>query len=685
MLLITPGLTGRCQLNQIDSLEKLVKHHIQKDTGLLSMLARLSFYYQEVNVERGIKIADSAITIGTYVRNSEKYIAALYISKGINYWAKSDDDSAIQCYARAEKIFSSLNDERGGADVRANMANAYIEMGKFDTARIYFQELVQYFIKIKDKEKEIATYNNLGVVYQYLFDLAKAQEYFNKVRLYYELTGNQIGVASALTNIAIVKSSSEQYSASLEYYQKAFIIYNKIGSSQGLADTKVSIAGIYYQLGDTGQALANYQEALDLSLRFNKRFTIAVCYTNMAELYSFLNKYEKGFEFIQKGLQYSSNLLSNQIVSYNVLAKLIFKAPDAVLVKNGIKPYDRFTKAISNALLSLNLAKQAGTIDNQYYAWETLSDIYEAQGESQKALDAYKQFTSLKDSVFESKKIKKLTENEMLYKNQKDSIQAQSDFENRIQVKSARETNVRIVIISVFVFSFVFVIYYLITKEKQHQWAISQEEMQKLTAQVQPHFVFNALNSIKGYVGDQGSREEMRAYIDNFSALIRLVLKASSAKYTSLSQDIHMLELYLHLEQHRTGNKFQYTVSIIPEINPSGTLVPPMLLQPLVENSIWHGFDSIQSGGKVELTVRLLADVLIFTVRDNGIGRATACQRRTTAPQKASHESKGLDITKRRIALLNKEHKIQSAISISDLDPGTMVTIKIPHLTSKDD
>ena len=684
-LLVAWGLTGKSQKNNIDSLEKLIKHHVQKDTVLLSMLAKLSFYYQEVDIERGIKIADSAIALGNHIQNSQKYIAALYISKGINYWTKSENVSALQCYTRAEKIFTSLNDERGRADVHANMANTYIEMGRFDTAKVYLEDLIQHFIKINDKEKEIATYNNLGVVYQYLFDLAKAQEYFNKVRLHYEKTNNQLGIASALTNIAIIKSSYEQYSSSLEYYKRAFDIYRKIGSDQGLADTKVSIAGIYYQLGDSVKALANYQEALVLSLRINKRFTIAVCYTNMAELYSFMYDYEKAFEYIQKGLKYSTDILSNQIVCYNILAKLIFKAPNAVLIQNGIRPSERFSKAILNAQTSLNLAQQAGTIDNQYYAWENLSNIYEAQGKSQKALNAYKQFTKLKDSAFESKKIKKLTENEMLYKYEKDSLQAQANFENQFQVKSAKETNIRIVIITVFLVSIVFGVYHLISKEKQHQRAIAQEEMQKLRAQVQPHFIFNALNSIKGYVGDSGSREEMRIYIDKFSALIRLILKASSVKLISLYQDVHMLELYLQLEQIRTGSKFEYEVNIIPEINQLRTLVPPMLLQPLVENSIWHGFNSIHSGGEMKLTVKLLADVLIFIVKDNGIGRATAYQLQTTAPKKSPHDSKGLEITKRRIALLNKEHSIQSAISISDLNPGTMVTIKIPYQISTDD
>lgn len=210
---------------------------------------------------------------------------------------------------------------------------------------------------------------------------------------------------------------------------------------------------------------------------------------------------------------------------------------------------------------------------------------------------------------------------------------------------------------------------------------IAESEMSALRAQMNPHFIFNVLNSINRYIMLNDSEVASR-YLTQFARLIRLVLENSKTAKVSLEADMEALRLYINMEKLRFLDKFDYVIEVDDDIDQQFTQIPPLLIQPYVENAIWHGLMQKENGGL--LTIRLKAQdehVLLVSIEDNGIGRMhSALLKSKTA---VSHKSHGLQMTKDRIAIVNRLYGIQTEVAIEDLmngntPLGTRVTLTIP-------
>ncbi len=175
-------------------------------------------------------------------------------------------------------------------------------------------------------------------------------------------------------------------------------------------------------------------------------------------------------------------------------------------------------------------------------------------------------------------------------------------------------------------------------------------EQQSLNSSMNRHFVFNALNSIQYYINRQ-DRLAANKYLSDFARLIRKNLDSSEDNLTSLRDEIERLELYMKLEHMRFQDKFEYKINIDPSLNLDQVKVPAMLIQPFLENSIWHGLLPKDSQGKVVVDIVKSNGNLEFTITDNGIGIENSLKNKTTTD---SHISKGMEITQSRIDLIKK-------------------------------
>lgn len=193
---------------------------------------------------------------------------------------------------------------------------------------------------------------------------------------------------------------------------------------------------------------------------------------------------------------------------------------------------------------------------------------------------------------------------------------------------------------------------------------VTDLEMAALRAQMNPHFIFNCLSSINHFVL-KNETEIASDYLTKFSRLIRMVLNNSQRKLISLEEDIEMLQLYIELEKLRFKNSFDCRISYSDSMDASGIFIAPLLLQPFVENAIWHGLMNKTDQGKIEIVFSTEAGVLNCCIIDNGIGRtkAEALKLKTKEQQK----SMGLQITRQRLALLNEDLKDQVFYAVDDL------------------
>jgi sensor histidine kinase YesM len=205
-------------------------------------------------------------------------------------------------------------------------------------------------------------------------------------------------------------------------------------------------------------------------------------------------------------------------------------------------------------------------------------------------------------------------------------------------------------------------------------------EMQALRAQMNPHFIFNSLNSINRFIL-QKQGYEATEYLTKFSRLIRMILNSSSNASVSLAQDLDALKLYLELESLRFEKKFSYKIDCDSEVDTDFVQVPPMLLQPFVENAIWHGLMNKEGEGHLWISINQQDATLICTITDDGIGRKRAAELQEKS---GKHKSMGMKITESRIAMMQKMSGENKSVEIRDLVDaggcvaGTEVSLRIP-------
>lgn len=212
---------------------------------------------------------------------------------------------------------------------------------------------------------------------------------------------------------------------------------------------------------------------------------------------------------------------------------------------------------------------------------------------------------------------------------------------------------------------------------------IAESEMAALRSQMNPHFIFNVLNSINRFI-ITNNQEDASKYLTDFSKLVRLVLENSTSTKVPLYKDLDALRLYLQMEKLRFSTQFNFEINVHPYVDVEFIQIPPLLIQPYVENAIWHGLMHRASlDNKVIIDLRLVdEDTLKITVLDNGIGRAAAAEYRSKT---ATHsKSFGMKITQDRIAVVNQMNNSDTKVEIEDLfavdgtPAGTKVIIVVP-------
>lgn len=204
---------------------------------------------------------------------------------------------------------------------------------------------------------------------------------------------------------------------------------------------------------------------------------------------------------------------------------------------------------------------------------------------------------------------------------------------------------------------------------------IKEAEMKTLRSQMNPHFLFNTLNSINSYI-IQNKTDNASSYLTTFSKLMRNILDNSKHEQISLKNEIESLKLYLTLESVRLDHSFDYLISIDPNIQSEFINVPPLIIQPFAENSIWHGLRTLKSGGMLEIYAEQPnEETLILKIQDNGIGRAESAKLKNTETQ---HKSYGISITIDRIKSLNPENTVEILDLYENNKPnGTLVILTL--------
>ena len=264
------------------------------------------------------------------------------------------------------------------------------------------------------------------------------------------------------------------------------------------------------------------------------------------------------------------------------------------------------------------------------------------------------------------------------------ALSLESDRElsqSKYQLTNARNKNQKIIIYSLIggLLLLLLVAYLMYKSIKQQKLANNLLALKSLRSQMNPHFIFNALNSVNSFIATNDERTANK-YLSDFSKLMRAVLENSEEDFIPLQKEIELIELYTKLEHFRFQDKFEYNITVDGAISIDEYQIPPMLLQPYIENAVWHGLRYKEEKGVLDITITKKApDQLTITIADNGIGREKSKALKTENQQKQN--SKGMGNIKKRVSILNEMYKDKVDVFIDDFqlegDKGTRVIVTL--------
>lgn len=215
-------------------------------------------------------------------------------------------------------------------------------------------------------------------------------------------------------------------------------------------------------------------------------------------------------------------------------------------------------------------------------------------------------------------------------------------------------------------------------RETDHQLILLEQKA--LQSMMNPHFIFNTLGSIQNYLL-QNKSEEAGLYLSQFARLIRLNISSINSNLISLEEEVSRLRIYLDLEQFRMENRFEYRIEFGQDIEEDEVYIPSMLIQPFVENAIWHGLSPLEGKGLIGISFSIVSsNTLNITIEDNGIG---VKQSERYGSKGEEHLHLTMDVIRKRLEILGKKMKVETSMNITDaypgnLNPGTRVVLAVP-------
>lgn len=562
----------------------------------------------------------------------------------------------------------------------------YNQLGKLNSTRFNYPKAFEYYKNALQISREkgqnglqLTLLNLLGSTSTRLDSIKNALEYHQEVLRMVSREDSlsedyQIETGKAFHGLGKIYHSLGRYGLAGDYYDKAIEQFRNVNYSEGLAYSYNSKAESLEALGKLNESVSLYNKSTEVNELLGSDRLLVLNTLGVAHVLA----HQKGRAREAQEL-ITSKLLERTDYMDQELLCLLYTQYGWVL-KN-LKEYELAESYLSKGL---NLAHQLNLTGYIYDANIWLHDSWIARGNYEKAFYHYKTAQQTRRKIINRRNLQYLYDAIGAAESETRALQVQMlARENEIVNLRLRRNQTTLLIGALLVVLFGLILY---IAHRQHQ--INNEkkvialEQSNLRSQMNPHFLFNSLNSIKHYIINNEQKNAVR-YLNKFSKLIRKILESSSMKENSLKEELETVELYMNIENIRFGEQIDFEVDIAPEINPQTIKIPSLILQPFLENAIWHGLSSKEGKKKIRMEVRQNNKGFInITIRDNGIGREAS--ERLREGKLLKRKSMGISITRERLANFSRLHRETFDLSISDLYTGdggvagTQVNLKIP-------
>ena len=530
---------------------------------------------------------------------------------------------------QAEGKSKALHNDRTLVLALLQKAVLNIYLNQPEESAAIFTECEGLAIQIKSDELTLQVY-----IYGYHFysesDTARAGEYLYKAVELATQSGSVYYKAYALLHLGTLNTILQNNDVALGFFQESLVLFKQQKLNICMADNRMCQFNVYYRNQNFERAIECLRDAIEWGADCGWDHKIAICYGNLSAVYLRLERYEEARAAAQKDIEMSTRL--NNMYNVGVATYRLGKIEAAL---------GNTAKAIELLTQSVTIRKNRITNTQLVHVYEELYPLHAMAGDYKSAFEVQSELMKLKVDLLNAEKAK---ENEA----QRAHYEA-----------GKRETELR--------------------EAKLQQ---TESELKALKAQMNPHFIFNALNSIQEifFLGDKRLANK---HLARFSQLMRNILRASGKKTITLQEEVSMLQEYLELEALRFGEQFEHAITVDDEVDTYTLDVPPMVVQPFVENAVKHGLLHKEGHRKLEIKIGFNEQLqsINVVVADNGIGRkaSTEINRHRTG-----HESFSTSAIEKRFEILNSGNGNSHSFTYHDIlsptgEPlGTEVSIVLP-------
>ncbi len=532
------------------------------------------------------------------------------------------------------------------------LAKYYYSKQEYLKAYEYFNMALNAAEKVHDSLFIAKSNNNIAVILDVTGNYSDASDYYKKSLFYFMSLNDTLHTGSVLNNLGVIYEEMQEPSASLEYYRKALKLKKLLKDTVSIAGTLNNIGIIFRNfIKDNDSALFYYEKAKQYYRQKGIVSKAMLCNVNIGSALLDKNEPDKALEYFKKALKYfeSSDNPTGKGNALFLTGKVYHLEGD---YKKAINYYDS----------ALSIAKNRKLLKLQKNILKNLTDAEENLGLVRSAYDHLKQYEKINDELFNRTKAKLVSEHRNSISIQEKAREVEllkkEEELNKLKFKRLRLIASIAVISTILVLIIAFLIY-KVHKQKAIE-DLNNLRSQLIRSQLSPHFIFNTLMGIETFLMENKVDLAMD-YIVDFAKLIRHILENTKHTFVPLDSELKAMEQYLQLEQMRFSNRFSYEILINTKSPVEELQIPPMLLQPFLENSIVHAFPTLKGRkGIVKLIVTEENDVITILIDDNGIGRKKASELRK------KHNSMATHLTLNRLKLLRKRKKVDIDFEVAD-------------------
>lgn len=580
---------------------------------------------------QGIKTIDKNTEYHTWLLKhnalSHRGLGILYTNEGDLQKALNELNNALQIVEQYE----TSNPSEFAKDVISILNSKGVvqkKFGQYTEALETYQKAVGYAEKINDLNSVAIFLTNTGNIYQELGELDLALEYIEKAIDQHKILNNERGVAISSLTLANILNSQAKFAEARPHYIQALNFCKEQGYSGHVGLIQSNLGVLEKRLGNLNLAQDYFNNAIENIEKAGNKQGLALVYGNLADLAITQNDYKNAIEYANK---------------------------------------------------QLNEAKETQALVNQRYAYKHLSKAFAGLNNYERAYSNHLLYNQIHDSIASIEKRNEIARLEAVYQDEKkkEEIAYLANLSTAL-TKENRVKNFLIISITLLLFLAILLaatwIHNSKLKSKQQQLIL---EHKLLRSQMNPHFLFNSLSAIQNMV-IRADKMEAAGLVASFSRFIRFILDSSMSNLIPLDKEIEAINLYLDLQKVRFPNLFTFNINIDINESTSEVLVPPLIIQPFVENSVIHGFPKNLSDGKLNVTIFQDNGHLCCRVKDNGIGFKNSVEKKEGA-----HKSVATQIARERLDILSKRYKCNASIvheKLKESEKGTSILITLPFI-----